>query len=827
VESNGTYIYASKFNGNSFVKFNTSGNYIGTFTIPGTTGIRDLAYDGTYFYGGNATNKIYKMNFTTQTLVDSISCPAGTYVSSIAYDSQNDAFWVSSGNSAIKLISRSGIQLDIIPAANHGLQWIIGSAYDHWSEGGPYLWLFDMGVNQNVSNIVQLKLSTKMPTGLVHDVTQDVAPAGSSAKGLFAKENLFQGTVTLGGIYWSPTYDGTFGYAIASTVPPLPLPQLVSPANYATDVDVNTPFTWTASTGASKYHIQVSTTPAFTSTVIDAFSTTTSYQASGLAYNTPYLWRVKALNDTSSSPWTDAWLFTTTMGNQTPWTFVRTTDSAQVIIPANINPMIGNRPFMQNDAIGFFYTDNNGALACGGFGVWNNNTLTVSVYGDNPLTTIKDGFAANETFTLKVWDAQALKEYPASATYLVGPDNYQSGAFSLLGSLYVYTTDTLHLNLQQGWNMVSSYFTPLTPNLFTLFDGFTSDVRIMKNGGGQNFIPAYNINTIGDWNVTDGYQISMTNSHVLDIVGVKVTPESTPLNLVSGWNLVSYLRSSSMAVAQALADLDGNLIICKNGLGEMYVPAWNVNSLGNMVPGDGYFMFTTNAQTFNYPANGALKSIVDETNITRPVMLKPTINRTGSDVSILLSVPGSQNGDEVGVWNQDGTLIGSGVVINGLAAITAWGDDESTPAKEGAAEGEPLTLKLLNNANKTLSDINPINITNLVNNDVLGILTFSRNGIYKVDAEVINMPDATLRIATSPNPVSQALKIDFNLPTGGNYDLSIFDVTGNKIGSISQSTGIQGMNTQYFDCGSLVDGVYNVVLTFGSSKQVQKISVVR
>jgi hypothetical protein len=84
VETDSTFIYTSKWSGNMFYKYTMAGVILDSFSIPGVTGIRDLAYDGTYFYGGANAANIYKMDFTAHTLISTIVCPAGTTVRNIA-----------------------------------------------------------------------------------------------------------------------------------------------------------------------------------------------------------------------------------------------------------------------------------------------------------------------------------------------------------------------------------------------------------------------------------------------------------------------------------------------------------------------------------------------------------------------------------------------------------------------------------------------------------------------------------------------------------------------------------------------------------------------
>ncbi|MBM3437479.1 MAG: carboxypeptidase regulatory-like domain-containing protein, partial [Bacteroidetes bacterium] len=69
IETDGEFLYTTKWNGAEIYKYATNGTYLGSFTIDGASALRDLAYDGTYFYGGAGLTTVYEMDFTNQILV--------------------------------------------------------------------------------------------------------------------------------------------------------------------------------------------------------------------------------------------------------------------------------------------------------------------------------------------------------------------------------------------------------------------------------------------------------------------------------------------------------------------------------------------------------------------------------------------------------------------------------------------------------------------------------------------------------------------------------------------------------------------------------------
>jgi hypothetical protein len=199
-ECDGDFYYTTRWASGLIHKYDLTGNLIEEFSIPGVTGLRDLAYDGTHFYGGAAATTIYQMDFVNKVLIGTISSPVA--VRNIAYDEGQDGFWVANWDTDIVLVSKAGVTIATLPASVHLLGGMYGSAFDNWSAGGPYLWIFDQGAGAGTPQLVhQANLNTITMTGFTHDVTADLPPNASAiAGGLFTIPNVITGTVSLGGL---------------------------------------------------------------------------------------------------------------------------------------------------------------------------------------------------------------------------------------------------------------------------------------------------------------------------------------------------------------------------------------------------------------------------------------------------------------------------------------------------------------------------------------------------------------------------------------------------------------------------------------------------
>ncbi|MFZ1082077.1 MAG: fibronectin type III domain-containing protein [Candidatus Kryptoniota bacterium] len=110
----------------------------------------------------------------------------------------------------------------------------------------------------------------------------------------------------------SSGWSSVWSFTTLTPLPPPSVPSLVSPLNGSTKQPLSDTLSWSASTSASRYQVELSTSSGFSSTIInDSAVTTTSKTTGTLTENTTYYWRVQAINSAGSSGWSSVWSFTT------------------------------------------------------------------------------------------------------------------------------------------------------------------------------------------------------------------------------------------------------------------------------------------------------------------------------------------------------------------------------------------------------------------------------------------------------------------------------------------------------------------------------------
>jgi hypothetical protein len=523
----------------------------------------------------------------------------------------------------------------------------------------------------------------------------------------------------------------------------------------------------------------------------------------------------------------DSWNFTSNTGG-----------NATIAVPAAINPNIAGQPLQTGDAVGVFFIRDN-AQVCAGFSIWQTGrNMSITAWADDQQTTVKDGFAEGELIIYKIWDESEQREFDAVATYQSGGPNFATNGILALASLIGQTTVTHSLALASGWNMVSSFVDPANPDLPALFASILPNLVIVKNGAGQVFWPQFNINTIGNWNLRDGYQINMKAAMTLAITGAQVIPEATSISLSQGWNLIAYSRNSSMAIETALAGVANRIVIVKNNAGQVYWPQFNINTIGSMQPGEGYQINVSQAASLKYPANSSSSPGVAPQKVVpagngqedaQPRHYAATAN-TGANAILLVEFANAADGDEIAVSTSKAVRVGSGIFHRQKAVITIWGDQPLTAnVVEGAIAGEVLSLKFWSRADQVEKALAVSALT-----DAPTSVSLEANLRYETDAVLIAQAGFAAEIPASfslaqnyPNPFNPTTLIKYGLPQDAAVELAVYNVLGQRVALLVDEKQKAGYHLFVFQATNLSSGMYFYRLRAGEFVQTRKMIVVR
>ena len=380
-------------------------------------------------------------------------------------------------------------------------------------------------LNWNASSgasIYALQLSTS--SGFSSNVINKSSISGTSysVSGLSSNTTYYWHVNATGG-------GGTSDYSNLSsftTIAPIPsVPTLSSPSTGATGVATNTALTWSASTGATSYTVQISTVSTFASKVEQSGITGTTFSPSGLLNNTVYYWRVSATSSGGTSNFSSSRSFTTILAAPT------------LSSPSSGAAGISSSPTLSWNAV-------SGATSY---------RLQVSTSTDFLSTFVDQSGLNGTTSTISGLSAGTKYFWRVSAT--------NSGITSAYSAVSNFTSVVAAPNLTSPANNSTSI--PINPSLtwnsVTGATGYTLQVSTSPSFSSFFFnqsgltTTSYSINTLANDSIYY-WRVSATNggvsgafSSVFNFLTVKAVP-GAPANLVSTptatgallkWNLVS------------------------------------------------------------------------------------------------------------------------------------------------------------------------------------------------------------------------------------------------------------------------------------------------
>ena len=160
---------------------------------------------------------------------------------------------------------------------------------------------------------------------------------------------------------------------------------------------------------------------------------------------------------------------------------------------------------------------------------------------------------------------------------------------------------TFNIQLSDGWNIISSNVKPLNVRISNVLQNVQNNLIVAKDNSGNLYYPLFNINTIGNWKLNQGYMVYMSSESVLSIEGEELISNEYPVNLNQGWNIISYLPDIEMSPEIIFNAILDNLVIVKDNSGGIFFPSFNINTIGNLRPGQGYMIYMSSGDTLLFP----------------------------------------------------------------------------------------------------------------------------------------------------------------------------------------------------------------------------------
>jgi hypothetical protein len=156
------------------------------------------------------------------------------------------------------------------------------------------------------------------------------------------------------------------------------------------------------------------------------------------------------------------------------------------------------------------------------------------------------------------------------------------------------------IELQEGWNLVSLRVSPETPDVEELLATYADEIVLVRDLTGAAFMAREELNQMGAWNTHQAYFVYAEIPVAWTINGELLSPNTTPIVLQQGWNLVPYLPETPQPTEEALNSIIDHLLIAEDGEGNVFVPELGITSLDSLRDGRGYKVYIEAPDTLVY-----------------------------------------------------------------------------------------------------------------------------------------------------------------------------------------------------------------------------------
>ena len=444
-----------------------------------------------------------------------------------------------------------------------------------------------------------------------------------------------------------------------------------------------------------------------------------------------------------------------------------------------------------------------------GSGIWTGEQLEIVAIGSVDLSQFGgptlNGYVSGNDIKIKVWKNSTQTEYDTNVLYQVG-DGIWGQILTVISNLEPIFTiiQSIELNPYQI-NMVSLNVSPNNNNLASITSDL--DVLLVSNDQSDFYVPDYNVNQIDVWGDIEGLSIVLngTNSQTLLVEGVPIETNTVIELEPFRMNLLPYLLQECISTTDAFAGVEDNLLVVKNDDSEYYVPAFGVQTLTEMCPGESYGVFLHGSEglEFIYPtgvmsSNHSNHFVEDYKSRTRT----NDVDLTGESHLVLLSeISGEVSvGDQLRAYANN-QLVGSINIVeehlNGTHPVdlVAVGSVDLTefagPILDGYIPGDMIELRLWS-VNKSVELKVSADLSDMQYGNAMELST----GVASVLNEGTIVTSLSLT-QNYPNPFNPSTTISYNVDASGMVTLKVYDVMGRLVRTLVDGHKISGYESGY------------------------------
>lgn len=377
----------------------------------------------------------------------------------------------------------------------------------------------------------------------------------------------------------------------------------------------------------------------------------------------------------------------------------------------------------------------------------------------------------------------------------------------------IRVSDGQQVSISAGWSGISSYIVPDNPAMNVVLGPVEESVKIVTDLQGI-YWPDMGVTTLNQWNSYKGYIVRAINSTILPMCGNSIA--YTSLLLPQGWNLMPVLSEIPYNADNLFGNLS-TLVVAKEIAGTgIYWPAYNINTIGNLLPGRSYLVRVNAPTTIDFSIPQKNSSTIQPENILALNTPWNVVTFTPSSHLVVFRLSDHQlrEGDIIGAFTSDGLCAGltEFKTPGQNFAMAIYGDDTYSPETDGFLYGDRLTFQLYRPSTGEIFDLkvtyNPDLNTGYFETNALSEV----NSMVLIPTGIIILDSESLKVY--PNPTSGLFTID---GIAGETTVIIYDAFGKKV------LEKQSVLPASFDITGASKGIYLIRLQSGKMQYFRKL----
>jgi hypothetical protein len=418
---------------------------------------------------------------------------------------------------------------------------------------------------------------------------------------------------------------------------------------------------------------------------------------------------------------------------------------------------------------------------------------------------------------------------PEGDYYLVVDSYDASSSFSLEVKCNETINDCFEVLAVQDFSYISSNVRPndpdianiLNPNDYAGVNILLSDDQMRTYN--PHFTSPNDPNAIKVWDVASGYRIDVSEPITITFCGENADTfqiKNVSIDVLN--NYIAYPFQSEMQVKDVFADSPSDNLVSviywppNNGSSQNYNLAFDIGENFNMIPGNGYILRVSQNGEFSYRNNEEAFSPNGCTYFRTPIrntMQRAFVMAEHEVLSDLLSP-----GDELGFFNKDGLICGSGKYNGFNLIITLQGDNLQTESTEGYVENDPMILRWWQQSSGRVQEVE----VSFQEHDPL----YEHNYIYKIEGLHIASNQLSRNEAISwnvyPNPTRHQISVEYHISQTSNVAIQLLDTNGHSLMQFNRPYA-GGTHQQIIDMSNLPQGIYFLQLTTAQGIAIKKV----